>query len=144
VLIDRLKPARWKAVKKATSGKITDLADLLGGELGPGVLKSITDSKGGLFPEPSEIQLACTCPDWAEMCKHVAAVLYAVGVRLDRSPSLFFTLRGVDRAELLATASDTTSALETSDPSAAILEPSELSALFGIDLGDPETAFGEK
>ena len=56
------------------------------------------------FPRPSEIKLSCSCPDWADMCKHVAAVLYGVGARLDEKPQLLFALRGVDENELLANA----------------------------------------
>jgi uncharacterized Zn finger protein len=142
VVIDPLKPSRWKAVKATTAGQIADLADLLAGQLGPGVLAAVTDPDKGLFPAPSEIHLACSCPDWADMCKHVAAVLYAVGVRLDAAPSLFFTLRGVDQSELLTAAAESATDLGTADPSAGILKPDELSTLFGIDLGEPEAAFG--
>ena len=52
----------------------------------------------GLFPSPKDIKLSCSCPDWADMCKHVAAVLYGVGARLDASPELLFTLRGLDKS----------------------------------------------
>jgi uncharacterized Zn finger protein len=58
----------------------------------------------GLFPAPGEIKMSCSCPDWAGMCKHVAATLYGAGARLDAAPELLFTLRGVDRAELITTA----------------------------------------
>ena len=56
----------------------------------------------GLFPEPKEIRFACSCPDYASMCKHVAAVLYGVGARLDQQPELLFRLRAVDEKDLLA------------------------------------------
>jgi len=56
----------------------------------------------GLFPSPAEIKLSCSCPDWADMCKHVASALYGVGARLDQKPQLLFVLRGVDENELIA------------------------------------------
>jgi uncharacterized Zn finger protein len=62
----------------------------------------VTDRREGLFPAPDEIQMRCSCPDWAFMCKHIAAALYGVGARLDSSPELLFLLRGVDHLELIA------------------------------------------
>lgn len=59
-------------------------------------MKELFQGKGGLFPEPREISFNCSCPDWALMCKHVAAVLYGVGARLDEDPLLFFELRGIE------------------------------------------------
>ena len=59
-------------------------------------MEVVTDRKDGLFPLPGEMSFHCSCPDWAVMCKHVAAVLYGVGARLDSKPELLFTLRGVE------------------------------------------------
>jgi uncharacterized Zn finger protein len=96
----------------------------------------------GLFPSPGEIKLSCTCPDWADMCKHVAAVLYGVGARLDQKPALLFVLRGVDENELLASAGQ--ELLPTNAPAGAqTLDESDVVALFGIEMaefGKPETS----
>jgi uncharacterized Zn finger protein len=73
----------------------------LKGEVPDSVLHRIIEQSSGLFPKPAEISLHCNCPNWAVMCKHVAAVLYGVGNRLDSQPELFFTLRRVDIAELI-------------------------------------------
>ncbi|HEY4982738.1 MAG TPA: SWIM zinc finger family protein [Pseudolabrys sp.] len=54
-----------------------------------------------MFPRPSEIRFTCSCADYASMCKHIAAVLYGVGARLDERPELLFRLRAVDEAELV-------------------------------------------
>ena len=83
VAIRPLAPARWKKFKSAAAGKVTNLLDLLQGHLGKELLADITAKDSGLFPAPKEIELDCSCPDWADMCKHVAAVLYGVGARLD-------------------------------------------------------------
>ena len=144
IKIDQLSPKRWADIKNETAGQIGNLVDLLGGTLGPGAMACITDPKKGLFPEPSEIHLSCTCPDWADMCKHVAATLYAVGVKLDHDPSLFFTLRDVSQEELISAAAENASKatdLLLPDPSAGILRASELSELFGIEITEPESAF---
>src|SRR5258706_3138227 len=81
----------------------------------------------GLFPAPEEIELSCSCPDWADMCKHVAAVLYGVGTRLDTKPELFFTLRGVDMQDLITAASVSAT---------APVAPAADDALTGADLGE--------
>ena len=105
ITLHALASARWRQFKSAAAGKVTNLLDLLQGRLGKELLADITARDRGLFPAPKEIKLECSCPDWAGMCKHVAAVLYGVGARLDMKPELFFTLRGVDMQELLTAAS---------------------------------------
>ena len=99
------RPCRQRNGVRSSSdapGKIGSLLELLQGKLSDQVMQIVTDRKEGLFPLPSEISFRCDCPDWAVMCKHVAAVLYGVGARLDASPELLFTLRGVDHEELIA------------------------------------------
>lgn len=112
------------------------MLDLLAGKLGDGLMRLLTDPERGLFPKPKEIRFDCTCTDDADLCKHASAVLYGVGVMLDTQPELLFTLRGVDQVELLANASSTT----ITDLSAGEgdLAGTDLSALFGIELGDLE------
>jgi uncharacterized Zn finger protein len=99
-----MKRAPWRRVVARCTGRIGSLVGLLRGELSAEVLAVLADPREGLFPAPREITMACSCPDWAEMCKHVAAVLYGVGARLDERPELFFTLRQVDQTELLGAA----------------------------------------
>jgi uncharacterized Zn finger protein len=99
------------------------------------VLGVLTDRKDGLFPEPREMALDCSCPDWADVCKHVAAVLYGVGIRLDARPELFFVLRQVDQAELLNSA--TAGAVSRGRPAAGKrIADDRLSEVFGIELED--------
>lgn len=140
--IDGLDEERWDALKHAIAGEVGNLVDLLSGQLGAGVMEAVTDPESGLFPAPAEIQLSCSCPDWADCCKHVAAVLYAIGVQLDASPELFFRLRQVDHTELIEAAATESPSLCSDDASAQVLAPDELAELFGIDLADPESAFG--
>jgi uncharacterized Zn finger protein len=124
--------ATWKRLKADCAGQVTSLLDLLGGRLGEGVLRTIADPEHGLFPEPRDIRLVCSCPDAANMCKHVAAVLYGVGVQLDTKPELFFTLRSIDPAELLTTTAR--DALADAQGADTALAGEDLSALFGIAL----------
>ena len=93
---------RWKAICRDCAGTINSLVELLQGRLAKGVMDRVCREGDGLFPSPDEIKLSCSCPDWADMCKHVAAALYGVGARLDEQPRLLFVLRGVDESELLA------------------------------------------
>ena len=93
---------RWKSICRDCAGSINSLVELLQGRLAKGVMDRVCREGDGLFPSPGEINLACSCPDWAEMCKHVSAVLYGIGARLDEKPQLLFVLRGVDENELIA------------------------------------------
>lgn len=122
-----LKAELWQSIKARCAGQISSLLELLEGRLSHQVLKVVTDRSSGLFPQPFEIKLNCSCPDWATMCKHVAAVLYGVGNRLDDQPDLLFRLRQVDPMELFA---------NLGSLSAGVREISDdrLSDLFGIDL----------
>jgi uncharacterized Zn finger protein len=90
----------------------------------------------GLFPAPAEIKLSCSCPDWADMCKHVAAVLYGVGARLDQSPQLLFVLRGVDENELLAAAGPDLTLSQSAGSKAKVLDDTDMAALFGLEMAD--------
>jgi uncharacterized Zn finger protein len=105
--------------------------ELLQGRFSKAVMERLCRQKQGLFPSPAEIQLACSCPDWAGMCKHVAAVLYGVGARLDQQPELLFRLRGVDEKELIAAAG--TSIPHTPAP-AKVLDGGDLGDIFGLDI----------
>lgn len=132
VIIQPLPKKQWQQIVKSGAGQVGSMLDLLAGKLGDGLMKVLTDPDGGLFPKPKEIRFDCSCPDHADMCKHVSAVLYGVGVLLDTKPELLFTLRGVDQAELLSDAS--TAALTDLSASAGDLAGADLSAIFGIDL----------
>ncbi|MGH7435443.1 MAG: hypothetical protein ACRENE_07195 [Polyangiaceae bacterium] len=123
---------RWKGVVSACAGQIDSLVELLQGKLSRGVMRVVSDRERGLFPAPSQIQMKCSCPDWAEMCKHVAAVLYGIGARLDERPDLLFTLRKVDHLELLSAGAKTSGARRPSD--ARSIDASDLGSVFGIDI----------
>ena len=130
---------RWRRVVTRCTGRIGSLVGLLRGELSNDVLAALTDAKDGLFPEPRELSLDCSCPDSAEVCKHVAAVLYGVGLRLDVRPELFFVLRQADQAELLSSA--TAGAVPSGRPVAGKrIAEDRLSAVFGIELEDAPVA----
>ena len=123
----------WRKVCKDCSGGIDSLVELLRGRLSRGVMQVITREGTGLFPQPREISLKCSCPDWATMCKHVAATLYGVGARLDERPELLFLLRGVDHLELIgkAAAAPVAASKAASD---RVLAGADLPGLFGIEL----------
>lgn len=125
---------RWKSICADCAGSIDSLVELLQGRLSKGVMERISRQQTGLFPSPKEIKLSCSCPDWAEMCKHVAAVLYGVGARLDQQPELLFRLRAVNEQELIASAGQSLPGAKQS-PSRA-LAGEDLSRLFGLDMAD--------
>ncbi|MCA1963780.1 MAG: SWIM zinc finger family protein [Prosthecobacter sp.] len=141
VHIQPLNRGHWLKIVQQGAGEVASMLDLLAGKLGDGLMRLLTDPDQGLFPKPKEIRFDCSCPDHADMCKHVAALLYGVGVMLDQRPDLLFTLRGVDQSELLAGASQT--AVESVAQSNEELAGTDLSALFGIDLAEPSTVLPE-
>jgi len=106
VAIKPLAQAHWSRIKTQCAGQVGSLIELLEGRLSEAVMRIITHRDSGLFPKPSEIQMDCSCPDSATMCKHVAAVMYGVGARLDQQPELLFALRNTNHADLIAQAGD--------------------------------------
>jgi uncharacterized Zn finger protein len=136
VEVTPLPRARWTALCRSCAGGIDSLVELLQGRLSKGVMEKICAEKSGLFPSPAEIRFSCSCPDWAVMCKHVAAVLYGVGARLDARPELLFGLRGVDGSELIARAGRELSLAKVGPRPERALAEEGLSELFGIDLAE--------
>lgn len=127
----------WGKIKKSCEGKIESLQELIDGKF-PKALSELFTAKGiGIFPAPKEIILRCSCPDWAVMCKHVAAVLYGIGARLDENPALFFTLRNVNIEELITEAiqGKTKSMLGRAETkSRRIIEEADITDMFGIEV----------
>ncbi len=130
--IKELNKTAWTAIQEKCAGQIGSMLELLQGRLSSHVMAIVTDTENGLFPQEGEIKLKCSCPDWAVMCKHVAAVLYGVGSRLDNQPELLFLLRGVDPAELITEGLALPTATDAG--AADALEESQLGDIFGIDL----------
>lgn len=131
--IDQLASARWKTIASGCSGDVGSLVELLEGRISAKVMAVMTAKGTGLFPEPREIKLDCSCPDWATMCKHVAAVMYGIGVRLDTAPELLFALRGVDPSEL---ATRVPSVVLRGQDDDGVLATDDLAAVFGIEIAD--------
>ena len=127
--------ARWQSICKDCAGAIDSLIELLQGRFSKGVMERICRQKTGLFPSPAEIKLSCSCPDWAGMCKHVAAVLYAIGARVDQQPELLFRLHEVDEKELIAGAGKAVPLTRKAPAASKVLGGEDLSGLFGLDMG---------
>jgi uncharacterized Zn finger protein len=141
IKIKPLAPSLWKAIQTECAGKIDSLMELLQGKLSAAVMQIVTRRERGLFPTPKEIDLDCSCPDWAELCKHVAAALYGVGARLDQNPGLLFLLRGVDPNDLISQASAAEAVRQTTTAAglAPVMSESEVADVFGIEL-EPRAA----
>ncbi len=133
IAIRPCKPALWKRVVARCKGSVGSLIEILSGRISESLMSEMTADANGILPDLSQIKMSCSCPDWASLCKHLAAVLYGVGARLDEQPELLFMLRGVDPSDLLATV-DT---LPATKGSARRVE-GDLSTVFGIDLDDGE------
>ncbi|PPQ35315.1 SWIM zinc finger family protein [Rhodopila globiformis] len=143
ITIKETAQATWKSICTDCAGGIDSMVELLQGRFSKGVMERLCRQQGGLFPRPAEIRFTCSCPDYASMCKHVAAVLYGVGARLDQQPELLFRLRAVNEADLLA-GIDAAAMLPKQGPkSGRVLEADDVSALFGLDMEAPAAAAAE-
>jgi uncharacterized Zn finger protein len=139
VKIDALPSKLWNQIASECTKQIDSLVDLLRGKLPTQVMELVTRKSGGLFPTPKEISFECSCPDWAGMCKHVAAALYGVGVRLEQKPELLFELRGVDHTELVGGVAEAVPRLAGGAKGRKVIKGADLSALFGIELDSSTT-----
>jgi len=124
----------WRALSADCASSIDSMVELLQGKLSSAVMERICKPGTGLFPSPKDIQFGCSCLDWASMCKHVAAVLYGVGARLDQQPGLLFTLRGVDAADLVNSTNTGLSGAGTAPASGKVLDNAALGDVFGIEI----------
>lgn len=143
IQISQLDSKIWSKMKAKCSGKIGSLVELLRGKLSQEVMEIVTQKNEGLFPKPAEIKTRCSCPDFAGLCKHLAAVLYGIGSRMDSQPELLFVLRGVDHLELIDNASN----LGVSDPLSRndrTLAGDDLASLFGIEMASEAPASDRK
>src|SRR6266571_2186342 len=134
IAIAPVKEAHWKAICRDCAGAIDSLVELLQGRMAKGIMDRVCREGDGLFPPPAEIKLSCSCPDWADMCKHVAAALYGVGARLDEKPQLLFVLRGVDENELIASAGQDFPLTKAAPAAAKVLDDRDVAALFGLEM----------
>ena len=142
ITISPLAKKKWDAVKSACTGRIGSLIDLLRGKLDSGVMEVVSDRKEGLFPQPGEMKFDCDCPDWAGMCKHVAAVLYGVGARLDHSPEMLFLLRGVNHEELVDVSAAITGAAKAGT-SRRRIAATGLADVFGVEMAEAGEAISK-
>ena len=125
--------AKWQSLCKECAGGIGSLVELLQASISDRVMGILAREGTGLFPSPREIQMSCSCPDSAGMCKHLAAVLYGVGSRLDQSPELLFLLRSVDQQELISEAAGAQGLAGRATGQAEIAD-SEIGDIFGIEM----------
>lgn len=137
IRVEPLSQTKWGNIKNTSAGKISTLLDILQGKLPKDLIHSLCDVENGLFPDLNDLTFSCSCPDDAQMCKHIAAALYGVGNRLDKEPELLFLLRQVNAEELLGSAQlenafDNARLNDTQDD--LLLENDDLGALFGIEL----------
>lgn len=135
IKIVTLSNEKWDSILSLCNHKIDNLAELVEGKF-PKELEEIFTLKGkGLFPTQNEIKFSCSCYDWAEMCKHVTAVLYGIGARFDEDPTLFFKLRNIDFEVLLKKTIEQKmeSLLENSHKkSNRVLDDKDVFGLFGV------------
>ena len=134
IRISPLSEERCQEIIGKCGRRVENLEKLLTGDF-PVELKELFTEQDGLFPSPREISFSCSCPDWALMCKHVAAALYGIGARLDENPSLFFELRGIEVGRFIDVAIANRVELmlkNVGGKSARIIRDEEILELFGV------------
>lgn len=147
VTVEAVNEKSWRSICRDCAGQIDSVVEVLQGRFSKGVMARLCRQDNGLFPKPAEIRFACSCPDHAVMCKHVAATLYGVGARLDERPALLFRLRAVDENDLVAGIGEALPASKAAPEAGRVLQIEDMAALFGIDIAAPElpeTAEGKK
>ncbi|HWG44442.1 MAG TPA: SWIM zinc finger family protein [Gemmataceae bacterium] len=155
IAVQELSAKQWDQLVRALSGQALFVAKLLAGEMPQDIEQVFTDAKLSLFPEKSgDLTTECSCPDWSNPCKHVAAVYYLLGEEFDRDPFLLFQLRGLGREELLkrlsrgapASAPPSESAAADTGEEASIAPaepiPTDPAIFWGVG-GMPQDRFGE-
>ena len=134
IRISPLSEEKCQSIIEKCGSKIENMEELLNGNF-PVQMQELFQGKDGLFPTPREISFSCSCLDWALLCKHVAAALYGVGVRLDEQPLLFFELRGIEIGRFIdVTIANRVEAMLANEgrPSSRIIEDEDIGALFGV------------
>jgi uncharacterized Zn finger protein len=109
----------WHKLTKVLSRQAIFSAKLLTGEMPLDIERAFKEARLSLFPEKlKDLKTACSCPDWSNPCKHIAAVYYLLAEEFDRDPFLIFKLRGMNREDLTATLSrpDKKTALKKAKP----------------------------
>lgn len=140
VAVAPVPPEQWAVLRRDCAGTVDSLVELLAGRLSTAVMTRLCERTTGLFPQPTELSLRCSCPDYASMCKHVAATLYGIGARFDTRPELLFDLRNVSPADLITGVSGAGVLGKTAPSARALDDDDDLSAMFGIDLDDAPAA----
>lgn len=145
IAVTAVPKSHWKAVCTDVAGAIDSVIELLQGRLSQSVMARLCAKGTGLFPAPSEIRMRCSCPDAAIMCKHVAAVLYGIGARLDIDPALLFTLRRVKQDDLVSRAgTGATLARRGKNVARKTLDDASLAEVFGLDIAPKTVVTGKK
>ncbi|MGB6058227.1 MAG: SWIM zinc finger family protein [Microthrixaceae bacterium] len=144
IAVKTLAPSEWDQVADSIGSHASHLAALLDGEIHPNLIDDMRRMEVHLLPGPSELRPDCTCEDWAEPCRHAAAVCYVAAEALDRDPFALFLLRGMNRNDLISLVRSRRSGEPTTGPEAQDTEPEGvdpadiwLGRSIGDDLSEP-------
>lgn len=102
ITLAQLGEPAWKKAIAAMASKAQFAAELLAGQMPMAVDEAFVEAGVSLFPKQrADLETSCSCPDWVDPCKHVAATHYVLGEALDRDPFLLFELRGKTKEQVL-------------------------------------------
>ncbi len=144
IMVKKIADNKWEKIKKLSHSHLHSLTDLFEGKFPKELEQVFSNHSEGVFPSLGEMDFNCSCPDWANMCKHISASLFAVGARLDESPELIFKLRGVKISDLIESAvkAEVSGLVRTPDTlrskNKLSLSEKKLASLFEIKLMTPK------
>ncbi len=123
IKVNELSEADWNKLARTLSREAIFAAKLLAGEIPQEIEQVFKDAGLSLFPEKlRDLETSCSCPDWSNPCKHIAAVYYLLGEEFDRDPFLIFRLRGMSREEFLELLGTAGTRASTQLPAAPLLD----------------------
>lgn len=103
IKVRTLTGSEWELLAEKLALKPIFAAKLLAGEMPEDIDSAFKEIGLSLFPETlDDLETDCSCPDWSNPCKHIAAVYYLLGEEFDRDPFLIFKLRGVDMDDFMS------------------------------------------
>lgn len=153
IKLKQIEDKGWQKLTKALASQAIFAAKLMAGEMPQEIEQAFKDKGLSLFPEKlRDLETNCSCPDWSNPCKHIAAVYYLIGEEFDRDPFLLFKLRGLSREELIEALSKIGGkaggeAAQAAEPLPEIVLPPEPLAVDAASFWQggalPENLFGE-
>jgi len=139
IRLKALTDKQWQKVVKVLAERAIFAAKLLSGEMPPNIDEVFNSCGLSLFPaKANELETSCSCPDWANPCKHIAATHYVLAEVFDRDPFLLFELRGRTKEKVLEELRAARSLQDSAEEESLAVREKEILEKMAIDDLDEE------